>query len=164
MATKSHEPARFQLPARIRSKKCRSDEFQLRMDLIDRIADLRGIETVECRDDTVPRQVDVFLNRDAADRVRKFQSPPLLCSLNCDGVMVSGLDRWARHQVVSRGWGKLMADQVLIFLPRDNMELDVVWKIFQRAYDNLFVSYTSEQGTQILSTWDWPKFLRTTLH
>jgi len=164
MVTKSHKLARFELPARIRNKKSLSDDLKLRMALIDRIADFPGIETVECRNDTVPCQVDVYLKRDTAERVRRTQSPPLLYSLSCNGVMVSGLDRSAQHKVVSRGWGKLFFAQVLVFLPRDNKELDVVWKILQRAYDNLFDSSANESGTHIVSTWDWPKCLRTTLH
>lgn len=164
MATPSQKPLPFKLRARLRNRRRASNELQMRTELIDRIGDLRGIETVERRDDTVPCQVDVYLKRDPADRVRKVQSPPLLYSLNCHGVMVSGLDRWARHQVLSRGWGKLIFDQVLVFLPRDNKELDVVWKILQRAYNNLFVSSARERGSQVLSTWDWPKISRTTLH
>lgn len=164
MATTFQKPTPFKLRARIRNRKSLSNDLQMRMALIDRIADLRGIETVERRDDTAPCQVDVYLKRDAADRVRKTQSPPLLCSLNCKGVFVSGLDRWEQHQVVSRGWGKLIFDQALVFLPRDNKELEVVWKIIQRAYGNLFVSPAEESGTHIVSTWDWPKCSRPSLH
>ena len=164
MPTASQKLTPFKLRARIRNRKSLSNDLQMRTELIDRIAELRGIETIERREDTVPCQVDVYLKRDPADRVRKTQSPPLLYSLNCNGVMVSGLDRWAQHQVLSRGWGKLIFDQVLVFLPRDNKELDVVLKILHRAHDNLYVSSAKERGTQILSTWDWPKFSRTTLH
>jgi len=164
MATKSQKPVPFKLRARIRDRKRLSNDLRMKTELIDRIGDLRGIETVERRDDTVPCQIDVYLERDPADRVRKVQSPPLLYSLNCHGVMVSGLDRWAQHQVLSRGWGKLVFDQVLVYLPRDNKELEVAWKILRRAYDNLYVSSAKERGSQVLSTWDRPKFSRTTLH
>lgn len=164
MATNTQKPAPFKLRARIRNRRRESSDLRMRTELIDRIGDLRGIETVERRDDTVPCQVDVYLKRDASDRVRKVQSPPLLYSLNCQGVMVSGLDRWAQHQVLCGGWGKLIFDQVLVFLPRDNKELDVVWKILQRAYNNLYVPSARERGSQVLSTWDRPKFSRTILH
>ncbi|MDH3546894.1 MAG: hypothetical protein OEN22_07325, partial [Gammaproteobacteria bacterium] len=88
---------------------------------------------------------------------------PLFCSLNRDGVVVTGLDRWARHKVISRGWGKLDFDRVFVFLPRDGRELDIVWKILQRAYHNLFSRSARLPEAHIVSTWDWPKFSRTTL-
>jgi len=163
MAITSHRRDRFILPTRIRSKKTIATGIPVRLVLIDRIADLQGIETVERRDDTLPRQVDVYLKCDCADRGQKSQPPTLLCSLNCNGVLVGGLDPWAKHQVVSHGWGKLILNQVLIFLPRDNTELEVVWKIFRRAYENLFTPLAAEPGRQIVSTWDWPKFSRPTL-
>lgn len=154
----------FKLRARARNRKCQSNDIHFRMELIDRIAALRGVETIDHRVDTVPRQIDVYLKHDGADGARRTQSPPMLCSLNSNGLMVSGLDRWARHHVASRGWGRPIFDQMLIFLPRDNKELDVVWKILRRAYDNLYVSSAREPGSQIVSTWDSPKSLRTTLH
>ena len=130
--------------------------------LRDRIADLRGIETVERWDDNVPRHIDAHLKRDRVDRARETQPLPLLYSLNCNGVMVSGLDRWARHEVVSRGWGKPIFDQVLIFLPRSNKELDEVWKILQRAYGNMYVSSASNPRLHVVTTRDLPKSSRST--
>lgn len=164
MARLSHQRDRFKLPTRIRSRKNDAGGIPLRLALIDRIADLSGIETVERRDDTLPRQVDVYLRHDSTDRGRKPRPAPLLCSLNRNGVLVGGLDPWAKHQVVSHGWGKLTLNQVLIFLPRNNTELDVVWKIFRRAYDNLIVPLAKEPGSQLVSTWDWPKTSCITLH
>ena len=164
MASTTQYVKRFGLPARIRTGKAYTNEFAAKMALIDRIADLHGIETVEYNSDAVPSQVDVYLALHPAGRARKSLSPPLLCSLNSKGLMVNGLDDWARHQVVSNGWGKLTFDLALVFLPRDDNELEVCWSIVQRAYDNLFVPSAEEPGTQILSTWDWPKFSRTNLH
>jgi hypothetical protein len=80
-----------------------------------------------------------------------------------DGIEIFRLDRWTKHQVISRGWGKLTARDVLVFLPRTNRELETVWKIVQRAYDNLFDPSASAIGAQLVSIWDLPKFSRTTL-
>ena len=162
MATTTRNVCRFSLPARIRTGKANSNEFATKLALIDRIADLRGIETVE-RNDDVPSHVDVYLSRHSTVTARKRSSPPLLCSLNSKGLTIDGLDNWARHQVVSNGWGKLMSNSVLVFLPRDDYELEVCWSIVQRAYDNQFDSSAPAPGTQIVSIWDWPKTSRTTL-
>jgi len=133
------------------------------MALIDRIADLHGIETVECSGNTVPGQVNVYLKQGSTGRTRERQAPALFCSLNCNTVAVSGLDRRAEYQVIARGWGELALDHVNILLPRNTGELNVVWKILQRAYANLHVPSAGAAGAQIVSTWDYPKYSRTTL-
>ena len=163
MATTVHKPARFELTQRIRTENEFSRHLETRLALIDRIAGLPGIETVECRDDAVPCRVDVYLKRDSSMSLRERRPAPLFCSLGRDGIAVCGLDRWARHQVVSRGWGKLHVDEVLVFLPRNRRELDTVWKVVRRAYDNLFDPSAEVPGAHIVSTWDFPKFSRTTL-
>ena len=163
MAKRTGKPARFKLPARIRSKCAAPDDFRSRMALVDRIADLRGIETIERNDDTTPRRVDVYLQREASDRVLKRKPAQLLCSLDCNGVIVSGLDRWERHQVLANGWGSLIDDQVCVFLPRDQKELEIVWSVIRRAHDRLFGPEKPEAGSLVISTWGLPEFSRTSL-
>ena len=163
MATPVHKPARFELTRRIRTETKFSSELDTRLALIDRIADLPGIETVERRADAVPWRVDVYLKRDSTRHLRERQPATLFCSLSRDGIAICGLDHWAKHQVVSRGWGKLDCDEVLVFLPRNGRELDTVWKLVRRAYDNLFDPSARIPGAHIVSIWDWPKFSRTTL-
>lgn len=154
----------MKLPARMRNKQKSSGDFAARMALIERIADLPGIETIERNDEAIPGRVDVYLRREASDRVLKHESAPRLCSLDCDGLTVSGLDRWDRYQVLANRWGKLMIDQVCVYLPRDQKELEIVWSIIRQAYDRLFDTSTSELGSGEISTWDLPKFSRTNLH
>lgn len=163
MATTVHKPARFELTQRIRTDRKFSRDLETKLALIDRIAGLPGIETVERRDDAVPCQIDVYLKRDSTRSLRERQAAPLFCSLSRDGIAICGLDLWARHQVLSRGWGKLNFDEVLVFLPRNSRELDTVWKVVRRAYDNLFDPSARVPGAHMVSTWDWPKFSRTTL-
>ena len=133
------------------------------MALADRIADLPGIETVERADDTVPCRIDVHFRREGSARILKGPRAHLFCSLDRDSVMVSGLDRWGRHQVLSCGWGTVIDELVCIHLPRDQKELDTVWSIVHRAYDNFLDSSEPEPGSIVLSTWDWPKVSRTSL-
>ena len=163
MAASSHKTARFVLPGRIRNEREAPSEPSTRMALIDRIADLQGIETVECSGDTVPSQVNVYLRQGSTGRSRDRAAPALFCSLNGNTVAVSGLDQWAKYQVIARGWGQLALDHVDILLPRNTRELNVVWKILQRAYANLNVPSVGAAGTQLVSTWDYPKYSRTTL-
>ena len=164
MTETTKRAARLKLPARMRNKQKSSGDFAARMALIERIADLPGIETIERNNETIPGRVDVYLRREASDRVLKHEPAPRLCSLDCDGLTVSGLDRWDRYQVLANRWGKLMIDQVCVYLPRDQKELEIVWSIIRQAYDRLFDTSTSETGSGEISTWDFPKFSRTSLH
>lgn len=164
MAQTTKTVSRLKLPGRIRGNQKSSGDFSARMALIERIADLPGIETIERNDETIPRRVDIYLRRKASDRALKHESAPGLCSLDCDGLTVSGLDRWDRYQVLANGWGKLVDAQVRVYLPRDHKELEIVWRIFQQAYDRLLDTATSELGSGEISTWDFPKFSRTSLH
>lgn len=154
---------RFKLPARIRNKRNTAAHFEARMALADRIADLPGIETIERADDTVPSRIDVYLRRECAAGMLKSRPARLFCSIDRDSVTVSGLDRWGRHQVLSCGWGTLVDERVCIHLPRDRKELDAVWSVVHRAYKDLFDSSEPEPGSTVVSTWDWPKFSRTSL-
>ncbi len=133
------------------------------MALIDRIADLPGIETVECNDETIPRRVKIYLSHQPSIRPLKQKPATMLCSLDRNGVFLNGLDRWERYQVLSTGWGKLVERDVCVCLPRDTGELEVVWRIVQQAYDRLTEPMIPEAGSLVISTWDRPRFSRTSL-
>ena len=163
MAKTTGKPKRFKLPARLRNKRKTPGDFSARMALIDRVADLPGIETVARNVETTPRRVEVYLRRDASDRVLKRQAAQMLCSLDCNGVFLNGLDRWERYQVLAKGWGKLVDHEVCFHLPRDSKELEIVWSVVQRAYDRLMGPLIPEAGSLVISTWDWPRFSRTSL-
>jgi len=154
---------RFKLPARLRNKRNTAGKLEARMALADRIADLPGIETIERADDTVPCRIDVYLRRECPDQMLKSKPARLFCSLDRDNLTVRGLDRWGQHQVLSGGWGSLADERVCVHLPRDRKELEAVWSIVQRAYSSFFNSSEPEPGSIVLSTWDWPRFSRTSL-
>ena len=137
--------------------------MKVRLDLIDRIADLQGIRVAERGDPAGPCQVDIHLGSHARLRPLSGGKSSLLCSLSREGITVYGLDRSARYQVLARGWGGLNRESVLVYLPRDGKELDAVWKNIKRAYDIRQSQPVGEVGTQVISTWDWPEFSRTSL-
>jgi len=163
MGTTAHKPDRFELAKRARTQQHFSDELETKMMLIDRVTALTGIEVVERGNDELPCQFDALLKRDSSKRLRKKESA-LFCKLRHDGITIYGLDQSATYQIVSRGWGKLLLDGVILFLPRNNLELDIVWTLVQRAYNNLLHPSARNPGRHIVSTWDLPRFSRTTLH
>ena len=154
---------RFDLPIRIRSRKHPGTELQARLDLIDRIAELQDIDVAEQPDDAVPCRVDVCLTPHHP-RASCDETPEnLLCSLSRDGISIYGLDRWARYQVLARGWGGLNHTCAQVYLPRDTNELEAVWQIVRRAYDNRHFEPERELEELVVSIWDWPKYSRTSL-
>ena len=163
MAKTAKKTERFNLSARLRNKRKSPGDFSARVALIDRIADLPGIETVERNDETTPRRVEIYLRREASDRVLGRRAAQMLCSLDCNGVFLHGLDRWERYQVLVKGWGKLVEHEVCVYLPRDSKELEIVWDVVHRAYDRLMGPGTPEAGSLVISTWDWPRISRTSL-
>jgi hypothetical protein len=154
---------RLRLPARIRNKRNTAEDFEARVALADRIAELPGIEIIERRDEEVPCRIDIYLSHEDSNRRPLGKPAFLFCSFDRESVTVSGLDQWNRYQVLSYGWGKLVEDRVRVFLPRDRRELETVWLIVQSAHSRLFDASVPETGSQTISTWDWPKFSRTSL-
>ncbi|HEY5643847.1 MAG TPA: hypothetical protein VIS31_13350 [Woeseiaceae bacterium] len=152
MATPETKPARFQLPTRIRSKK--EPRVTPSLTFADRVASLPGIEIKAPAADGAPAEISIYLN--------SGDQPTLLCSLLSTGIAVHGLDNWDRHQVVSRGWGRLVQNRVMLFLPRDDGELDVCWDILKRATTRL-AQPSAVPARHSLSVWDMPSYSRTTL-
>lgn len=163
MATPAHELPRFQLPARIRAGRAAPQGLPESLDLTDRIAGLPGVEVVACRDATSPCRASAYLHEHADIRTLTNPRSLLLCRVDADGIAVYGLDNWARHQVVMRGWGRLLCNRVMLFLPRDYSELETCWSIIRQAYNALtdMSAKTSKRGNA--ATWLMPKYSRTTL-
>jgi hypothetical protein len=133
------------------------------MALIERISDLPGIETVERSHETIPGRVEIYVRRDTSDRVSKRKPARQLCCLDCNCVTVSGLSRWERYQVMTNGWGKLINGQACVYLPRDHEDLEIVWSVIRQAYGRFTGRTTPESGSAVVSTWDFPRFSRTSL-
>lgn len=163
MATSAHQLPRFTLPARIRAQKAESEKLEALRTLTDRVTGLPGIEAVACDNDTATPRLAVYFHGARAGRTLRNSYASLLCNLGSDGIGIYGLDGWAKHQVVMRGWGKLIGDRAQLFLPRDDEELEICWSILRRAYDSLFDATASKPATGRRSSWDLPQFSRTTL-
>lgn len=157
------ESTHFLLPVRIRSKKASADALAARLALAERLADLPDIKTVEDTTGTVPWSVEVHLQVPAVSIFRQPRTV-LFCCMSRDGIGVHGLSDRDRYQVLSRGWGKLARDGVLLYHPRDAGELDVCWDVLQRARRSLIQSSAqSSPARSVAWAGDLPRFSRTTL-
>ena len=161
MATAAFDLTRLTLPTRIRAKSAGPDSLRARLELADLIAALPGVST-EDHAATVPRSVDVFLRMPCAS-ARGPSPEVLLCTISSDGIWVYGLNDGDRHQILLRRWGRLQANGVLLFLPRDDEELEVCWMILQRAYRRLDEFSTRARSGRAAWSGDLPRFSRTSL-
>lgn len=162
MAMAAQDLKHYHLPSRIRARKASTDGFACRLALAERIAALPGIQTVEEATGTLPCRVDVYLQAPSTS-IRRQHDAQLLCTIGRDGIEVHGLREWHRHQVLRGGWGKLGRDHVLIFMPRDDEELDVCWAVLQCAHQCLLdISAMGPLVRKALS-WELPRFSRTAL-
>jgi hypothetical protein len=162
MATSAREISRFILPFRVRVRQAPDDSMSARLSLADRIADLAGVETSEPEPASGSWAVDVCVRHPVAP-LRKQRPPMLLCRIASDGIVAYGLGNVDRHQVLSRGWGRLHRDGVLLFLPRGEDELETVWSILIRAYESL--KCASAAAIPVRTAWfdELPIYSRTNL-
>lgn len=158
MPKRSERPTRFSLPNRIRTALKPADNFTPRLSLADRIAELPGVAVVESDRDAAPYTVRVMLERQsnaAAAPVEQIQ----FADISREGIVVRGLSSWDKHKALSSGWGKLRERDLLIFLPRDDRELEVCWTIIKRAYDYL-VGMSNHRSSRTTNTRGFPLRLR----
>ena len=142
--------ARFRLPVRIRSKRAPDIGYSARFKLADRLSGLAHVETVEEPSDSLPAPVHVMLQPDVPTE-RKRHAPRRWCSISRDGITIRGLSDADRYRVISRGWGKLNGNDVLLHLPKDDDEMEVCWSIVHRAYCSMIdppAGTLAETGSQ----------------
>lgn len=142
MPKPSQRRIRFKLPTRIRTARGFSRGFSPRPSLEDRIAKLPGVNVADCETDKGSDIVRVNLTLPADGETASHDHEPF-ADIGRDGVAVHGLGRAEKHQILSRGWGKLRKRDVLIYLPRDERELEICWSIIRRAYDRLLTGQFS---------------------
>jgi len=162
MATPARELRRYRLPARIRSKMAPDGGISFRLALADRIADLPGIQVVDDYTDTQPCSARIYLECPAVSS-RNRPAPVLLGSIRRHKLEIQGLNDWDKYQVLSSGWGKVRRDHVAIYLPRDDGELEVCWRILCRAYQSLSEALARIPRLAGATRWDLPRFSRETL-
>lgn len=162
MATAADQVRRLMLPPRIQAKIAPSDGCLARLALADRIADLPGIVTVDEVVDKNHFSVNVFLQLDSGS-LKKQATPIRFCSIDHDGLDIFGLGDSDKEAIVSSGWGKLKARHVLVFLPRDDAEVEACWRILSLVYEKLTNLPSGARRTGAVSPWALPYFSRSKL-
>ena len=163
MATTAHPLPRFQLPARIRIGSSAPQGVPMKQELTDRIARLPGVKMIHRSSDTPQSQAYAYLCEQPMRRALGNPRSVLLCRIGSDGIAIHGLDNWARHQVVMRGWGKLLDTRVVLYLPRDHREAETCWSIILQAHTALTDPSANVARRASASAGRMPSFSRTTL-
>jgi hypothetical protein len=153
---------RLILPARIQLTGSLTNSLQPRLSLVDRIAELPYIVTVENDTDTLHFNVSVYLQQVTAS-LKKRPEPVRFCKIDHAGIDIFGLDDTDKQQVLSSGWCRTRASHVLMYLPRDDAEVEICWNILMRAYDQLYEQSTQARPIRAASAWTLPSFSRTNL-
>ena len=162
MVAAADQVRRFILPARIQLNSSLTNNWQPRLSLVERIAELPHIVTAENAIDTLDFNVSVYLQQ-AAPSLRKRLEPIRFCNIDHDGIEVFGLNDTDKQQVLSRGWGRSGASRVLMYLPRDDTEVEICWNILMRAYERLYEQSTEARSIRVVPAWTLPNFSRTNL-
>jgi hypothetical protein len=126
----------FALPTRLHDQPVRGLGSVAQFQLIERIAELPYVQTVERGGHCGPITACVFLQPDQRPARKQFP-PVMLCQVSHTGISVEGLSDAERLEVLGKGWGRLEANRVQLFLPRNDSELEACWSILYRAYNSI---------------------------
>jgi hypothetical protein len=80
----------------------------------------------------------------------------LLCHVDCSGIMLPKLEAPDKEEVMRKGWVCCPEAPVMLFLPRNDIEMETLWQIVLLGYRFL----TSRQAAQRRATSNethWPK-------
>lgn len=64
-------------------------------------------------------------------------APHLLCHIDNDGILIPDMSPLDTEQVMRKGWASCVDEAVVLFLPRDDIEMEVSWRIVLLAYQFL---------------------------
>jgi hypothetical protein len=126
----------FVLPMRVCGKPGRGLGSVAQFQLIERIAELPHVQTVERGTHCGPITACVYLQPDQRPARKQFP-PVMLCQVSHTGISIEGLSHAERLEVLGKGWGRLEAHRVQLFLPRNDSELEACWSILYRAYNSI---------------------------
>lgn len=162
MATPAYAISQSILPDRVRTRQASDNAISIRLALAERIAGLPMAKAVDHGPVGDWAHVDVVVTPETAS-LRKTPDPVLLCSIGTNGIVVHGLTDQSRHRVLSRGWGRLHGSNTLLFLPRDDEELDTVWSLLFSAYNHLVSRSAAALPARSARLSRLPSFSRTSL-
>lgn len=162
MASRVQDVNYLILPIRSRIMQAPDSNILTKLSLADRIAGLADVHVVDHEPAGGQLRVDVYLGKREAVQ-RKQPEPTMFCSIGADGIVVHGLADVDRHQVLSRRWGRLHGQGVLLYMPRDADELDIVWRILERACAALVTAAVTGRSPRRALVYELPRFSRTNL-
>lgn len=101
--------------------------------LVERIDGLPGVRPKSVGESPNGRVREFYVESDYSQNLR-CQSPCLLCRVSDEGIFIQHMNSSDRTEVLEQQWGEYVAGAIRVFLPRDDIELDLVWRIVLLAY------------------------------
>lgn len=163
MAMHVERAPRLLLPQRVQVRRPLSDTVLPRIELAERIADFANIVTVDDTSGTCPGGVELFFTPPVG-LSRKRPEPRRFCRIDNSGIRIPLISDWDKYQLISRRWGILDQDEVLLFLPRSSHEVNICWTILSRAYDFLTEEGAADRQTRSATMWNLPHYSRSRFH
>jgi hypothetical protein len=101
--------------------------------LAERVAALPGIrpEHTILADSTLA--TDHFIE-DSCVLQHSWRKPQLLCHIDCQGILLAEISPVDKEEVLQKGWSSSAGEALILFLPRDSIEMEIVWRIVLLAY------------------------------
>lgn len=101
--------------------------------LTERIAALPGIrpEHKILADNTLA--TDHFIEDSYLLR-HSWRKPQLLCHIDSQGILLADISPVDKEEVLQKGWSSSTEDALILFLPRDSIEMEIAWRIVLLAY------------------------------
>jgi hypothetical protein len=101
--------------------------------LYRRIEALPGIELRQTRGANDMLASDYYI--DGSYVLRSIAADAqLLCRIDADGILLPMISPHAREEVLRKGWATGSDDAVIMYLPRDSIEMEIAWRIVLIAY------------------------------
>jgi hypothetical protein len=80
----------------------------------------------------------------------------LLCYIDCGGIMLPELEASDKEEVMRKGWACCPEAPVMLFLPRNEIEMETLWRIVLLGY-RLLTSRPEAQRHSTNNDTYWPK-------
>jgi hypothetical protein len=162
MSATANQSDRLVLPTRVRSRLVPDSGFSALSALAERFAELPFVQLVESAAGV--GRTDTCAYFQPREQPARSKAPAyLFCRIGYNGISLLGLTDPERHQVLSRGWGRLDRQRVLLYLPRDESELAICWSILYRAYNSIINSPEQMSASPRAHFDDYPEPSHTSL-
>lgn len=101
--------------------------------IAERIEHLPGVWSEIVNAPDCGLSADLYINSAYMPRLR-HENPYLMCHIDHDGILLQQMSLPDREEIQRKGWSVRREDSIRVFLPRDEIEMEIAWRIVSLAY------------------------------